>query len=469
MKVLLVSHRYPPAHSAGTEVYTATLARGLVARGHRVEVFTAEKDISRPHLSLRRRVHEGVPVHELTNNLHYERFRESWDLPAIDDRFGELLDALRPDVVHFHHLLYLSVGCVEAAGRRGAATLFTLHDFWPQCPRFGQRIRGDGALCERIDFATCGACLADFRYANSPAERRMAEWIAGLRRFTGIDLAPLARRVGDRLRAKEPRADGETSEVDPAVAEALREEVATRDRELRERLLRSVELFLSPSRFLRDSFIEWGVPPERIEHVPSGVDRAVFHAQGREPRGERLRIGFVGSLVRVKGAHVLLEAWHALDPALRARATLELFGPPGHDLAYSERLATLAREGGAVLRGPLAREAVPRVLRELDLLVVPSVWFENQPLVILEALACGTPLLVSDLGGMVELVEEGRSGWRFPTGDAAALAAVLAERIGDPESLDALERSAATARPSVDEPIERIEALYRALSEREAR
>ena len=461
MKILLVSHRYPPEHFAGTEVYTANLARGLVERGHGVEVFTAEKEISRGHLTLHQREHDGVRVHELVNNLHYEEFRESWDHPPIDLVFGELLDELAPDLVHFHHLLYLSAGCVEEAVAHEIPIVFTLHDYWLQCPRFGQRIRGDGELCHQIDFETCGACLADFRYANSRGEQRMAEWLAGLRSLTGLNLASLARHVGDRLRAKEPR--GEAAPVDPAVAAALRAEVEVRDAELRERLTQSVDLFLSPSRFLREAFLEWGLPPERIEHLRSGVDLGVFGVRGRTPRGETLRVGFVGSLVRVKGPHVLLEAWRELDPASRAHATLEVFGPPGHDLDYQEQLATLAREGGATLRGPLRRDEVPRILRELDLLVVPSVWFENQPLVILEALAAGTPLAVSDLGGMAELVEPGRSGWRFPVGDVAALTNLLRERIEAPAALDAL-YAEPVQLPTVDDQLDGIERVYRELA-----
>ncbi len=69
MRILLVSHRYPPLHTAGTEVYTADLAAGLVERGHEVTVFATEKDIAREHLSLGEREHEGVKVVELVNNL----------------------------------------------------------------------------------------------------------------------------------------------------------------------------------------------------------------------------------------------------------------------------------------------------------------------------------------------------------------------------------------------------------------
>jgi glycosyltransferase involved in cell wall biosynthesis len=82
---------------------------------------------------------------------------------------------------------------------------------------------------------------------------------------------------------------------------------------------------------------------------------------------------------------------------------------------------------------------VPGVLAATDLLVVPSVWYENSPFAIHEARATRTPVLVSDLGGMAELVEEGRDGWRFRVGDAAHLAEHLERVLRDPSALARLE------------------------------
>ena len=77
VRVLLMSHRYPPANSAGTEVYTAEVAAQLRARGDEVEVFCAEKAIGEPDRSVRVREHEGVRVHEFVNNLHLSSLRET--------------------------------------------------------------------------------------------------------------------------------------------------------------------------------------------------------------------------------------------------------------------------------------------------------------------------------------------------------------------------------------------------------
>ena len=435
MRVLLATHLFPPEHTAGTELYTAELASRLAGRGHQVTVFTTHKDVGREDLSVREYSHRGARVVELTNNLYLEDFRETWDRPAVTARFEALLDELAPDVLHAQHLLYLSVGCLEAARRRGVSVLFTLHDFWLECPRMGQLVHPEGTICQRVDFARCGTCLPSFSWRQSDLARATGRALAGVHAYTGIDLAPLARGA---LRAARGWRDS-TEWSPPAGAEAQRFEDLARDRteELRRRVLASVQRFLAPSRFLRERFVAWGIPAERIAHLPTGVDRKTFAPRERE-RSDRLRVTFLGTLVPLKGAHVLLEAWGRLAPEVRGRGELALFGPDDHAPEYVAALGERAAAVGARLGGPLARGSVAATLARTDLLVVPSLWYENRPLVVLEALAARVPLVVSDLGGMGELVAPGVSGWRVAPGDAGALARRLGEFCLDRGALDAL-------------------------------
>lgn len=465
MRLLLVSHRYPPVHAAGTELYTAQLAAGLLRRGHEVRVFTAEKDISAPDLVVRERELDGVHVYELVNNLHYQDPRQSWELPAAAQAFARVVDDWKPDLIHFQHLLHFSVGCAEVARKSGAGVVMTLHDYWLQCARFGQRIHVEGTVCHEIDRARCAECLSHFKYAQTPTEQKLAGWISGLKAKTGIDLGPVARGAG--------RALSRRAEEAPAARDQLSEELwtarlAEREHDFRTRLLPSVDRFLSPSAFLRERFVEWGMAPEHIEHLPTGVDLDAFGGLPREARGERLRIAFLGSMIPAKGPEVLLDAWSKLKPEQRSRARLDLFGPAAQP-DYARRLEALAEACGAQLRGPLQREAVAAQLARTDLLVVPSVWFENAPLVILEALAARTPLLVSRLGGMAELVQAGEHGLHFAPGDADDLARVLGELIDEPQRLDEFYRSGSRP-PTLDEMHDAVFAVYeRVLGRRTAR
>jgi len=461
MRILLVLHDFLPAHPSGTEVYTGQLALALRERGHEVEIFATEKDVSRPHLRLDRRVWQGIVVHELVNNLFYDDFRETWDWPPAVAAFRRVLDGFRPDVVHVMHLLYLSLGVVEEACERGLPVFFTLHDFWLQCARFGQRIHADGSICHAIDFERCGTCLARLKFAQTPLQRGAARAVARVRSATGLDLAPLA-RGGAGLLGLHGRAKG-AHEPAPERERAMARAMATRDEELRRRLVPSVERFLAPSRFLRERFVDWGIPAERIAHFPNGVDLERFGGVART-RADRVRVAFLGTLAPHKAPHLLVEAWSRLSADLRERASLTLYGPAHHFPDYVADLERAAAAAGARLAGPIASDDVPRALAQIDLLVVPSVWYENAPLSILEARATRTPLVVSDLGGMAELVEPGRDGWRFRPGDAADLAEKLARVIADPSLLRQLDFGGAPVK-GMREVAQDAEALYRAALE----
>ena len=161
-----------------------------------------------------------------------------------------------------------------------------------------------------------------------------------------------------------------------------------------------------------------------------------------------------------KAPHVLVEAWGRLAEDVRRRGRLTLFGPSQHFPDYVAALERRAAAVGARLTGPLRSEEVPRALAETDLLVVPSVWFENAPLAILEARATETPLLVSDLGGMAELVEPDRHGWRFRPGDADDLARRLERVLVDPTILERLDFGGEPVKDT-RRIAEEVEALYR--------
>lgn len=461
VKILLVSHNFPPHGAAGTELYTAEIGERLARRGHGVHVFTSAKDIAEPDLVRRERTWRGVTVHEVFNNLYYRSFRETWDHPEVERHFGEVCDVFAPDVVHFQHLMYLSAGCLTRA-RATAAVVFTLHDYWLQCPRFGQRVHADGGVCHTIDYARCGTCLSSFKFTQSRMERTMGGMIAGVRRATGVNLAPIARGAAARLARVQGTGSGHGG-TDAERADALAHAARTRADELRARACRDVDLFLAPSRFLREKLVrEFGLPGERVEHLRLGVDLAA-RARPRRAGRDKLRVAFAGTLTPHKGAHVLLEAWARLAPERRARAELVIFGPGHHDPAYQVRLAALAKSAGARLGGQLAREAVAAELAGTDLLVVPSLWYENSPLVILEALAVRTPLLVSDQGGMAELVEGGRTGFHFRMGDVSDLAHKLDDLLAHPSRLARLYASPPRI-PTVDEHVDELEERYRRLA-----
>lgn len=444
LRVLYVVHGYPPEANAGTEIYTRDLARAVRGRGHEVAVFArsaCEADAPE-EFAVSRRVEHGIPVYRVPHALAHRRLRESYCEPRVERAFEAVLEAFSPDVVHFQHLIHLSAGLVELAKRRGIPAVAHLHDYWALCPRV-QMIRPDGVRCSSPQGLGCHACVHGGREDAIPrwasATAYAGPLLDGAARLTrrAARTTRLAERAGAYLDLRERNA---------YIAQALE----------------ACDLLITPSVFLRERMREAGsFDPARIAVSSNGLPRAAAgHATKKEPDPEgRLRVGFVGSVVEHKGLEVLLRAAKRL-PAEAIRVLV--FGP--FDPDRDDDHARLARWAGPEVefRGAFDRDRVAEVFSQIDVLVVPSLWFENSPTVIQEAFANRTPVVASDIGGMAERVRDGVDGLHFAVGSDASLAATLARLVSEPELADALAANAPEVR-SIEEDAALHEARYRSL------
>jgi glycosyltransferase involved in cell wall biosynthesis len=415
MRILLPVHAFPPRSTAGVEVYTLRTAKALGALGHDVLVLAAVHDLAAEPYALRRRLHEGVQVAEVVNVHQSGTLEATYADPQLDRVAGSVLDAFRPDIVHFQHLLNLSSGVIGEARRRGARVLLTLHDYWLGCPRDGLRMRADLKLCATIEHAVCARCLRDSSYLVPSLQRGLSRVARG---------AGLGRHL-HRLHAAAPAVTAgllvTLRRLGPTDEHGLEAGMDARADRLRE-ALKGVDRFLAPTLFARDRAVAFGVAAERVEVAPlAALSEAPIARRG----GARRRLGFVGTLAPHKGVHVLLQAFRAhADP----EATLDLFGNPAVNPAY---VAGLRREAAGDprirWRGAFAEGEQRRVHGALDALVLPSVWWENSPLSVIEALAAGLPVVASRIGGVPEIVDDGRTGLLVTPGDVAALGRAIAD------------------------------------------
>lgn len=450
MRILLVSHLFPPAHSAGVEVFASELALALAAQGHQVFVLHTRKRVGRRDLVLHRRRYRGLPVFEIVNNLFHLDFESTWNHARIDELFEEALQEVQPDVVHFHHLMYLSVGCLALAREHARAVLFTPHDFYLECGAMGQLVYSDGSVCHQVDTQRCGECLPRTAWSQSSVQRRVGKALGLLHSVTRLDLGPVARRLASPSGARRAL-DAQPASL-PSVPPEVIEQFAAAAQKRRAGLLHAVQTqvhrVLCPSQFLMDRMRRFGLAHERTFLCPTGVDEgflestrsdAAVELPPGDPEARAVQITFLGTMIPIKGPQVLLEAWGRLPAPLRQRGELSLCGPLHHAPAFVERLQERASELYVEISDRLTREQVARKLRQTDLLVMPSLWFENRPLILHEALALGVPCLVTGEGGMAELVRPDIDGWHFPMGDVDALAQRLHDVLSDPSPLAALQ------------------------------
>jgi glycosyltransferase involved in cell wall biosynthesis len=218
--------------------------------------------------------------------------------------------------------------------------------------------------------------------------------------------------------------------------------------------------------FLKQRYVEWGLDESRIIVVDNGFPRVEPLPPRPVRDGEgRGCFAYFGQLNPYKGVQVLLRAFSLLPESAPPWITLDVFGanlehsPEGFQREFQDLLRGNPR---VRFRGPYENSRMRRLLSAIDWVVVPSLWWENSPLVIQEASTSGRPVITSNIGGMAEKVEHGSNGLTFEVGDPKALRDVILEAATREGLWDSL-ASRLTGGPWIDEIADRLIAEYSAL------
>lgn len=346
----------------------------------------------------------SVPIESLHGLAKWRHALRVVYNPANGRAFRRFLDAVRPDLLHGHNLYGgLTTAVLDAAQAAGLPMVLTAHDYKLVCPSYLATHRG----------RPCRDCAGGRFYRCL------------LRRCHKSSLAPSALYTAEAYLANWGRKY--------AVARRI----------------------LCVSRFMRRELLANGFAPERLVYLPNPVDTASV----TPAIGEGSHALYAGRLSHEKGLRTLLEAMQGLEIPLRIvgdgplRAALE---------AEAERRGL----GGRVtFAGYRSGADLSEEYRQAAFLVLPSEWFENAPMAVLEAFAHGKPVVGADIGGIPELVEPGRTGLLFPPGDAGALRRTMEDLWANRPSWGDL-GSAARRRAETDfAPEHHVRALRQAYAE----
>ncbi|WP_180982526.1 glycosyltransferase [Methylocella silvestris] len=414
MRIALYVHCFFPTHFYGTEAYTLTLARELIALGQEPVVVTATLAGEPAQKELvEERIYEGVRVVSIDKNLFPNRgVRDTYEQPALRHLHERLLRKIAPDIIHVCHLISHTTALLDVAGAMGVPTFATLTDFFGFC--YNNRLEdAQGELCAGPDAAraNCIACflkLVGARPEAKPLTRLGAD--PRLRPFVSKQLARLGERQDEPF----------------SIAGFTPNDIVARPDILREAMGVYCEA-IAPTLFLKQAYQDNGFPASmHVSHFGVDIDRA---PKPLRVEGGGLKLGFIGQLFPHKGAHLLLDALRASG---RTNLTLKIWGPDDQDPAYYATLRQKAEGLAVAFPGILPRAELAHALGDLDYLIIPSTWYENSPLILLQALATHTPVIISDVAGMTEFVEDGRNGFHFLRGDVASLTEVLCRAADDP-------------------------------------
>ena len=423
LKVLLAVHVFFPEHFYGTETYTLDLAKQLINRGHEPVVLTAtpcgEKGSGRDWECYE---YEGVKVYRIDLNLRpHSRFKDTYYRKDLAPLLREIITEIDPHIAHVTHLINHTAVLLEILKGLGIPTVATLTDFYGIC--FNNKLeRYDGTLCNGPNRASTN-CLACYLKAISCQNK-----VRGIRKFLLSNNSLL------RISASGLRFLTNAPGLNKGLLAGQVMDVTMRTKTLRH-LYGIYERMIAPTDFLYEAYKKNGFYPERLVKINFGIELRRVREVSKEKACKRGKtvFGYIGQIAPHKGVDLLVNAFMALAGD---HGQLVLYGPHDQDPGYMTELQRLARGNSAVeFAGTFPPKELGRRLSELDVLVIPSRWYENSPLVLLYALASKTPVIVSDVKGLSEFVIDGINGYTFKKDDANHLRIIMQDLLNHPERL----------------------------------
>jgi glycosyltransferase involved in cell wall biosynthesis len=409
MHLLLAVHQFFPRHYAGTERLTLDISHQLQRMGHSVTVLAYCPDEASGFAEngkclVKKYEYQGVPVIA----IRPRRITQDPDFLIYCDDMEPVLNRIvsdsHLDIIHVLHPAGIGI-VAQVARQKGIPVVLTLTDFWLACPK-GVAVTRKGDVC--LNFENGAKCIREC-YDTGWQEK-------------------LDRRLKE-----------------------------TRD------LFRLAGRVITATSSLKQVF-EMNSLASNIQLLPYGEDyTGVIPNLKTYLAGDEITLGFLSTLTLHKGAHVLLEAYNL---AKRENIALKIYGDHLGQIDYYSRVKNLAR-GQKKTRfcGAYKFEDLPVIFNAIDMLVVPSTWWENSPLVLSRSLAHNVPAIVSNLGGMTETIKDGENGFGFEVSNPESLARVLQKIADDPTLLNQLKKKIRRP-PRIEEHAFEYEKIYLSLIER---
>jgi len=404
MKILFAVHQFFPEHYTGSERLVLNLSKQMQRMGHSVKVITygiKENEGFRRDgdFLIKEYVFQGVPVISVRHKIipPYVSF-SIFDKKMVQIIEKRIFSNETFDAVHVCHPMRVG-SIIKAAQHKKIPVVLTLTDFWLMCPR-GIAVTQNGELCHSSENGN--KCIEKC-FGNSWKDKL-------IQRF------------------------GETQEV-----------------------FQAVDCVVSATNFLKQLF-EMNNFSSKIKLIRFGKDYSNVRYNVRKySEDSKITLGFLSTLLPHKGPHILIDAY---NKANMENIRLRIYGHYFHEIDYFNTLKKLAGDNEKVeFCGKYEYEEMPNILDGMDVLVVPSIWWENSPLVLLRALAHNVPAIVSNLGGMTEVIEDGVNGFIFEAGNAESLAQVLNKVGANPTILNEMKNNIHHP-PRIEEEAFEYEKIY---------
>ncbi|WP_298393693.1 glycosyltransferase [Flavobacterium sp.] len=393
MHILKIIHGYPPNYNAGSEVYSQSICNEL-SKEHKVSVFTREENPYTPDFEIRyQKIDENLNLYFVNN----PQGKDGYLHQQIDSAFEDLIKKIKPNVAHIGHLNHLSTGIVDVLNKLNIPIVFTLHDFWLMCPRGQFLTRSIGKennfqLCTEQENQKCATSCYEVYFSGKESERQQ-------------EVSNWTNWIGNRME--------ETKSI-----------------------IDKVDLFIAPSNYLRDRFInEFKVSENKIIYLDYGFPTEYLTPTSKFNASKPYTFGYIGTHIPAKGINLLIEAFAKIEQP----AVLKIFGRENGQSTQSLKVLTSKSKNKIEFKGEyINQNLADEVFAKVDCIVVPSIWGENSPLVIHEAQSCNVPVITADFGGMKEYVQHKVNGLLFEHRYTNSLTEQLEFAINNPQEMKRL-------------------------------
>lgn len=403
---------YFPDSSGGTEVYVESLVRSLEERGVRGSVIAATTGDRYANYC-----HGGIQVHRYpVTSDHRQEVIQGTDAHAGFDVFKRALCQVKPDLFHLHswtpdsglhHLRY--------AKSMGLPTVLTIHTASVLCMR-GTMIRNGERVCDgEINLRLCTECVANARGASAAVCRALSCVPDRISRFSKHRFNHF--RAGNAI--------------------AMRSIVDSHRQKLGE-AGRLADKIIVLSQWLYDSLLLNRVEEHKLVLCRHGVSHEFEPAAAEEKNkaAGSIRMGMIGRADPAKGMHTVIAGFRQLKHNAPLQLDIHAMAPDASSQRHLKKLKHLADGDCRIHFCPaIKRGDLPQVMKNFDLLLVPSECLETGPLVVLEALALKVPVFGSGIGGIKEYIQDGENGRLLHQGDEYAWGRAFAGLVESPEKV----------------------------------
>ena len=414
LDISFLVHGYPPTENAGTERHTAQLVQHLQKRGHIIQVICATRSVFHQHGEI---IQESDHVIRIVNNIPARSLKEKEVDPIIGQTVQQLWKSFQPHIIHVQHLQFLSTELTFPV-----PAILTMHDAWFWCAAGGQERYLQKEACSGATPSKCSICANEW---HPRLPKRGALLIKGAHYLRFLISPQKIQRLWKFLPIS-LRTSFSRSTTKPTPESS--NDAQNRNQQF-QRLSQSFHVRLAPSQYLAQraqmhncgnvTLLRHGAPPSR-EHI--GGEGLVF----------------IGTIAKHKGPHIVFQAYQESSCPLPIR----FFGP----LLHSKLIPS------SYHFGLLSHAEVLNTLQHADALVLGSIWPENAPLIILEALSVSCPVIAPQIGGIPEMIVHKKNGLLYPPGDINTLRAHI-------DIISSTEFSFAPLK-SLDQQIDEYEEIY---------